>query len=243
MKKLRPISEAEVIAEFLKNEYYHKEYHRDRSKFERVVFDGDISNQEENAVRRALLFRRRGSMWRELPADTQWWEVEMDAEDLQRVRVFPRAQWRKLSQGSFHIADIVERVKAHNGPGPRNVLTKINQIRYRLSQGGSAGTVMLIGLDEQQPLTILEGNHRLTAALLASPQDAPRRYRVFCGLSPRMRESCWYHTSFANLMHFLRNIAIHVYDAEADVSKVAPQIEIALAKSFARAVGAQEAKE
>ena len=35
-----------------------------------------------NAIRRALLFRRRGHMWRELPSDTQWWEVTLEADDL-----------------------------------------------------------------------------------------------------------------------------------------------------------------
>src|SRR5512141_907649 len=102
MKKLRRVTEAEVISEFLKNEFYQEEFHRDREKYEQLVMDADITDETENALRKALLFRRRGHMWRELPADTQWWQVEFEDRDLALVRVFPRAQWRRVSNGSFN---------------------------------------------------------------------------------------------------------------------------------------------
>ena len=37
MKKLRRVTEAEVIAEFLKNEFYQEEFHQDREQFEHLV--------------------------------------------------------------------------------------------------------------------------------------------------------------------------------------------------------------
>ena len=71
----------------------------------------NIASEAENALRRALLFRRRGHMWRELPACTQWWEVCMEPGDLKRLRVFPRAQWRRIASGSFLLEDIVKRIR------------------------------------------------------------------------------------------------------------------------------------
>ena len=65
MKKLRRITEAEVIAEFLKNEFYEKDFNHDRERFRGVVTQADVTNEGENAIRRALLFRRRGHMMRE----------------------------------------------------------------------------------------------------------------------------------------------------------------------------------
>ena len=62
MKKLRRITDAEVIAEFLKAEFYHSEYENDRHKFEAFVYNPDLTDETENAIRRALLFRRRGTM-------------------------------------------------------------------------------------------------------------------------------------------------------------------------------------
>ena len=129
MKRLRRVTEAEVIAEFLKNEFYQEEFHQDREQFEDLVLAAQITDEPGNALRRALLFRRRGHMWRELPADTQWWEVQIEPQDLERVRVFPRAQWRRVANGSFLLKDIVKRIRTkpfrgthsefhRQGPGP-----------------------------------------------------------------------------------------------------------------------------
>src|SRR5205807_3335862 len=63
-----------------------------------ILLDPDLADDRDNAIRRALLFRRRGHMWRELPVDTQWWEVQLELPDLANVRVFPRAHWRKRSE-------------------------------------------------------------------------------------------------------------------------------------------------
>lgn len=221
MKRLRRVTEPEVISEFLKSEFYQAEFHEDREKFERLVLEPDTTSDAENAVRRALLFRRRGHMWRELPADTQWWEIELDAIDLARVRVFPRAQWRRVADGSFYIHDIVRRIRSGEFRGKdKSFIAKVHAINEWLRQRPDASTVVLIGVDETQPLTILEGNHRLTAALLTSPDLARTRFRIVCGLSPRMHECCWYETNLATLWHYAKNRFRNLVDKEADVNRV-----------------------
>src|SRR5438105_3756560 len=196
MKKLRRVTEAEVIAEFLKNEFYQEEFHQDREKFESLVMNADVTNDVENALRRALLFRRRGHMWRELPPDTQWWEILLEPGDLERIRVFPRAQWRRIADGSFEIGAIVRRIRRNEFRGKdKAFVAKLHALSYRLREHPDCSTLMLIGVDENQPVTILEGNHRLTAAMLASEELARTRFRIVCGLSPRMTESCWYETN------------------------------------------------
>ena len=223
MKIVRTVNEAEVIGEFLRNEFYQNEFHHDRHQFEHIVMEPNYSNAADNAIRRALLFRRRGHMWRELPADTKWYEVELEANDLPKVHVFPRAQWRKLSNGSFCISEIVKQVRngGHKNAG-NAVIAKIQQLRYRLqaNQESFTSAVLLIGVDESHPLTVLEGNHRLTAALLVSPDVMQKRFRVLCGFSPRMTESCWYRTDVPNLFRYLKNRITHLYDREADVQRL-----------------------
>jgi hypothetical protein len=221
MKQLRRVTEPEVIAEFLKNEFYQEEFHQDREQFETLVMDADTTNDAENALRRALLFRRRGHMWRELPADTQWWDLELEPADLERVRVFPRAQWRRVADGSFYINDIVKRIRAHEFHGKdKAFISKVHALSYRLRQHPDTSTIMLIGIDDASPLTILEGNHRLTAALLVSPALARDRFRVVCGFSRHMNESCWYETNLANLWRYAKNRFRNIVDREADVSRV-----------------------
>jgi hypothetical protein len=219
MKKLCRVTESEVVAEFLKNEFYREEFHRDRQHFERLVWDADLANEMENAIRRALLFRRRGHLWRELPADTQWWEVGLEPQDLTHIRVFPRAQWRRVSNGSFLLSDIVHRIRREKFTGKvGDFVVKIHWLSGRL-QHSERTSVILIGVDESHPMTILEGNHRLAAACLATPQLLAQRFRVLVGFSPRMVESCWYETNLANLWRYARNRMKNLYDREADLER------------------------
>jgi hypothetical protein len=247
MKKMRQVSEAEAIGEFLRNEFYEPDYNHDRDHFESIVLNQDYSNPHENAIRRALLYRRRGHMMRELPSDTQWWQVELDAHDLAQVHVFPRAQWRKISNGSFRIGDVVERIRARNyRDGGDRVITKIQQIRYRLqSDMFTPSTVLLIGTDEHQPLTIFEGNHRLAAAMLVSPEILRTRFRILCGFSPRMTESCWYRTDVPNLWRYLKNRLTHIYDPDADVKRLLTNLPPAYStkRQMAGAVATEKLRE
>jgi hypothetical protein len=222
MKRLRRVTEEEVIAEFLKNEFYQEEFHQDREQFEHLVLGAEIADAAGNALRRALLFRRRGHMWRELPSDTQWWEVQIEPQDLERVRVFPRAQWRRVANGSFLLKDIVTRIRTKPFRGKtRDFIAKVQALSYHLRNHADDSAVLLIGVDDQNPVTVLEGNHRLTAALLASPDVLQGRFRIFCGLSPRMSESCWYQTNVPNLWRYARNRARNLfYDRDADVERL-----------------------
>ena len=215
----RRITEAEVLAEFLKNEFYQKEYDNDREKFENLVLDPDLADENQNSIRRALLYRRRGHMWRELPKDTLWYEAEIDADDLRRIRVFPRAYWRKISNGSFLLSEIVKRIRDASVAKRDPALSKIQLLRYRLQRDSVNSAVLLIGVDEEQPLTILEGNHRLAAAMLVSPRLVQTGFRVLCGLSSRMYESCWYDTNIPNLWTYLKNRLNNIVDKEADVEQ------------------------
>jgi len=222
MKKLRRVTEAEVIAEFLKNEFYQEEFHEDREKFEQLVLDAELSDEAGNALRRALLFRRRGHMWRELPADTQWWELKVEPEDLDRLRVFPRAQWRRVANGSFLLRDIVRRIKTKPFRGKtRDFISKVQALSYHLRRYEDHSAVLLIGIDDESPVTILEGNHRLTAALLASPDVLQNRFRIYCGFSHSMARSCWYQTNVSNLWRYAHNrIRNLFYDPDADVERL-----------------------
>jgi len=224
MKRVRRATEAEVIAEFLKNEFYQEEFHHDRDRFEHLVMDPDVSDAYQNALRRALLFRRRGHMWRELPPDTQWWEVQLDACDLNEVFVFPRAHWRTLASGDFRLPSVVERIRARRFPAKiSDFISKIQSLSYHLRFAPSSTSVLLIGTDELHPMVIIEGNHRLTAALLNSPGVLENRFRVYFGASPRVAQSCWYRTNLPNLVRYAKNRLRHLwYDREADVERLLP---------------------
>ena len=224
MKRLRRITEAEVIAEFLKAEFYHPEYDADRQKFESFVYEPDLTDENHNAIRRALLFRRRATMWRELPPDVQWWEVELDPVDIERVNVFPRAQWRRISDGNFQALHVAARIRRQLDSGKTDeLLSKIHVLRTRLQYDGPKTTVMLIGVDEHRPVTLLEGNHRFVSSLLLPREFMLRRLRLVCGFSPNMEKCCWYKTDLPNLLHYTKNRIKHLWSRDADASRLLAQ--------------------
>ena len=217
----RLMTEEEVIAEFLRSEFHHPEFDEYRHEFDAVVRNPDLNNSRENAVRQALLFLRRGAMWRELPADTQWFEVELTPHDLARIRFFPRAQWRRVAQGSFYLTDVVERIRLRlDSSFHDEFFRKLRSLSSSVQENLINPTVLLIGVDNTGPLTILDGNHRMAAAMLGPSLSVLDRLRFICGFSPKMTRCCWYATNVNTLLRYFKNLVRYFsYDPESDIDR------------------------
>jgi hypothetical protein len=215
--KIRRATEDEAISEFLKSEFYQHEFADYRRPFWDIVTRPDLGNVQDNKLRRALLYRRRGRLWRELPADTEWWEIELGPEDLQRIRVFPRNEWRKHANRNYYLLDVAENIRARIvSRSSDRFVAKLRSLGEELENrhvsSEESGAILLIGIDERSPLTIIEGNHRMTAATLVSPQDARLRFRFLCGFSPRMTECCWYRTNLSTLWRYATNTVAYIFE-------------------------------
>lgn len=222
LRIVRSLSEHEVIADFLRSEFHHPEF-RDYQEFHRLVTRPDLTSDRENALRRALLFLRRGAMWRELPEDTKWFQVSLSNDDLARIRFFPRAQWRRVAQGSFYVNDMIDclRLKGEEAADDE-FFRKLGRMTNSVGQNLLNPTVLLIGVDSQRPLTILDGNHRIAAALLAEPPAKLENFQFICGLSPTMTRCCWYRTNINTLSRYFTNLLRHfLYDPESDIGRYA----------------------
>jgi hypothetical protein len=217
----RVLTEEEVIAEFLRSEFHHPEFEDYRQEFDYLVRNPNLESTRENSLRQALLFLRRGAMWRELPADTRWFEVELTAADLDRVRFFPRAQWRRVAEGSFYLTDVIERIRVKlEAPFHDDFLGKLRSLSSSVEENLINPTVLLIGVDNTGPLTILDGNHRMAAAMLASSTSALNRLRFICGFSPEMTRCCWYSTNVNTLLRYFTNLVRYFsYDPESDIDR------------------------
>ena len=210
--KIRSASEAEIIAEFLKAEFYQPEFDTYRERFASIVSDPDVTNERDNAIRKTLLFRRRGRLWRELPNDTQWWQIELQSSDVPRIRAFPRKQWRKFAEGDFYLTRMIERIKTTVECEDKSPFSaKMRSVAVDLQEHRVPNSVLLIGVDETGPLTIIEGNHRMAAAMLLSPDAVSQQFRFYCGLSPRMTRCCWYRTDFRTLTHYAGNMIRYIF--------------------------------
>jgi O-antigen/teichoic acid export membrane protein len=208
IRLIRNISEDEVIAEFLRSDFENETYGKYHDKLRPIVFTPDMESKNENAQRRALLFLRHLALWKELPTDTKWYEISVNDADLARIRVFPRAQWRKLARGNFAITEVVEQMRRRQHSSTHPFFAKIANIQRGISQEGSdVGSVVLIGVDATEPLTIIDGNHRFVAAVLEGKID---KLRFVCGLSPDMVQCCWYTTNLISLTRYGKNLLRHL---------------------------------
>jgi O-antigen/teichoic acid export membrane protein len=222
LRKVGRLSENEVVAEFLRSEFYQEAFSRYRKAFAELVEHPNLCNERDNALRRALLFHRRGRLWRELPADTEWWEVELTAEDVKRVRVFARNQWLRYAPPGFLLLDVADRIRERLNSHSRDMfINKLRSLSQELNLEAQHSSVILISVNETSPLTILEGNHRMTTAALVSPQTVHRRFRFICGFSPRMSECCWYRTDLSTLWRYaLNTLEYYVIDRRRLITAV-----------------------
>jgi O-antigen/teichoic acid export membrane protein len=221
LRLIRRVSEDEVIAEFLKSDFRGPVFRKHQQTLRNVVADPDCADAGENAIRRALLYLRHLALWEEIPAGTEWYELELHEENLGRIRVFPRAQWRKLARGSYSLQHISEAMCTRRHRVDASFLAKVSAIGDKVLQGDPGlGAVILIGVNENEPLTILDGNHRVVAAMLTSPGKL-KKFRILCGLSPRMTECCWYNTNLLTLLRYARHLLAHVIrDPEAELARL-----------------------
>src|SRR6202012_5303645 len=142
-----------------------------QDKLHAIVSTPNFKDPGENAKRRALFFIRHFALWKELPQGTEWYEVEVGDSDLERIRVFPRAQWRNFAPRTFSIIEVVERMRKREGIDTGAFQSKIQMIGKRLLRpDDNLGTVLLIGVNENEPLTVLDGNHRLVASMVTAPR-------------------------------------------------------------------------
>jgi len=220
MRRLRRLTEAEIIAEFLRGEFFQKEYDADRERFSSLVENPNLTDASENEIRRILLFRRRDTMWWELPEDRQWWEIEFEPEDVERVSVFPRAHWRKIARGNFRALDVAARIRQLKSTEPDEFVRKISDICANLSSNVPQGMVIFLGIDEERPVTLLEGNHRFIAALLAGGPQHLRNTRMVAVFSPQMEKCCWYKTNLKTLARCLKNRIQHHWDRDTDLARL-----------------------
>jgi O-antigen/teichoic acid export membrane protein len=220
IRLIRRIKEDEVIADFLHSDFENAAYREYHESLRSIVHHPNLESETENARRRALLFLRHLSLWKELPADTEWYEAEVRDGDLDQIQVFPRAHWRRIARGNFVITDVVERMQDRQKVASDPFFSKIAAIRSRLQEDDSMpGSVLLIGLNESEPLTIIDGNHRFVAAVL---EGRVHQLRFLCGLSPNMTRCCWYRTNLLTLARYGRNL----------LRQLAQRPEVELARLF-----------
>ena len=107
---------------------------------------------------------------------------------------------------------MIERIRSKVDSADRSWFSeKMRSVAADLRGKRVPNSVLLIGLDEWSPLTIIEGNHRMAAAMLVSPASVHEKFRFYCGLSPEMVNCCWYQTDLKSLCRYAGNLIRYIF--------------------------------
>lgn len=189
MRVIKDTSEQDMVAVFLKAEINSSRWGPsitkllEKHEINRKVIDiPNLDSKEENAQRGVILGEFRGYgkndlLFKGFPKKVDWKRVELDKQDLSKVRYINYDYWVKLSNGSRLVQDAIINIKKGV-----EIFGESNNQFWKLSEfiktGGKFPEVILIS-NKLGQLTLLEGHVRLTSYLLAG--DNPQPLEVIIG--------------------------------------------------------------
>lgn len=190
-----PASESEVILAFLRAEV---DSHRfatyvlpciaqaaAQSGFSRsqLIEEADLRNEQQNAVRRAILQTYRGFgantyLFSGFPDDITWRRVEMEPTDYPRLRFAREPNWIRFSDETRLVTLVAEKVA--NGELPPDPSAHIGAIQNALKEGKTFPE-LIAAESKEDTLILIEGHCRAAAYVgLAWKKNIP----MFLGSSP-----------------------------------------------------------
>jgi hypothetical protein len=194
MRRLRPGSEAEMIALFLRTELPAARF-RDKLQVlleqaglpERLITAPNLDDPAENQAREQLLTRHREygtrtGLFDGFPHDVCWEWMAITPAELATVRYVDYDYWVELSGGGCLPADAAPRIRA--GVTPFGVSSDWALGMARAVAGGARfPPLILVTAGPSGGLVVLEGHARLTAYMLC-PDRLPPELEVLVGSSP-----------------------------------------------------------
>lgn len=196
MRLLRPTTEDDMVALFLRAEVASERFGpaleallRRDGKARAVVESPDTADPDANAYRRRLLrdcrgYGRDGDVFAGWPASVAWFRAALSPPEVAGLRYIEYSYWNELSGGTRLPGDAAEAIRAG-----REVHGQSNERFLRaagaLREGVRFPELIVAGGAAEGPLTVLEGNLRLTAYLLA-PECLPEALEVVAGFAPEL---------------------------------------------------------
>jgi hypothetical protein len=202
MRWLRPSSEADMVALFLRTELPSARWQDGlRALLERdglpdrVVTDPNLGDDTENQARLRLLTVHRGysartELFEDFPDDVRWQWMAITPSELAEVLYIDYDYWVELSGGTRLAVDAAPRIRA--GVAPFGVHSDwAPAMAQAVAAGARFPSLILVTTGLGGDLVVLEGHCRMTAFMLARDR-LPPELEVLVGSSPTMtRWGCW----------------------------------------------------
>lgn len=199
MKILRSSSEAEMVAEFLRQEYASRE--RYGATIDAVLADlgyppelitaTDLSDADQNRDRRRLLGRyrgygeRRNSYFTDFPDSGVTWQwVQLTRDEALTTRFVN--YWAEIWECSHRPRDLASAIRRGNVPDwaiRDGAIDRLTSFAERLRDGLQVPPLLLVSADGGHTRVVMEGHARLTAYALAE-DVVPETLEALLGTSP-----------------------------------------------------------
>jgi hypothetical protein len=194
MRRLRPSSEAEMVALFLRTELPAARF-RDKLRAlldeaglpERLITAPNLDDPAENQAREQLLtqhreYGTRTGLFDGFPHDVCWEWLAITPAELATVRYVDYDYWVELSGGTCLAIDAAPRIRA--GVAPFGVSSDwALGMAQAVADGALFPPLILVTTGPAGGLVVLEGHVRLTAYMLR-PDRLPPELEVLVGSSP-----------------------------------------------------------
>jgi hypothetical protein len=192
VRVVRPSSEAEMVATFLRGELDSERFGPAiRAEIdERLLLEPNLEDEEENALRRAALeatraYERREGLFHGFPDDVRWERVALAPDEVLALRYIQYSFWNELSGGSRRPLDAAERIRDGIAVFGRLPTDGFLAAAESFSVAGLPELIVVGGTGPE--LVLLEGHVRLTLMALR-PELLPPELEVLLGRSPRTQE-------------------------------------------------------
>src|SRR5499433_460516 len=196
MRRLRPSSEAEMVALFLRTELPAARFRNKLQALldqaglpERLITAPNLDAPAENQAREQLLtqhreYSTRTGLFEGFPADVRWQWMAITPAELARVRYIDYDYWVELSGGTRLAVDAAPRIRAGVAPFGVSSDWALGMAR-EVARGARFPPLILVTTGPGGDLVVLEGHARLTACMLARDR-LPPELEVLVGSSPAM---------------------------------------------------------
>lgn len=184
----RTVTEDEVYRQFLRSEIYRFNGHPARDQIAALVCKPDYKNIDQNIARHMFLFSERAPLFDKLPKPLEWHGATMELGDLEKLRFIRNCGWDDKAGGNVNVGNV-------EFPGRFDTCGRksISEIVERVASLDFDKTLLLASQATSGPFTIIDGNHRAAAMMVAKRKGkfTESGLKAYLGVSPRMATCIW----------------------------------------------------
>ena len=176
-----------VYWQFLRSEMYKIPDHPEKDQLAALISRPDFDDIIQNYKRRRALFAIRWPLLAQLPNPLEWHRATLQLGDLEKLRLIGRCGWD--GKARHNVLGDIQFPMAFDAGGQE----EIANILGRITTPGFDKTMLLLAQNTDGPFTILDGNHRATAMMVAKLNGGftEDNVKANIGVSPRMGVCYW----------------------------------------------------